>query len=482
MLGVELIVMQGNREASYMLTTPRQVTPDSVFPEENWFFYWKTSPSLWKSKLENYQSTKPLIIPIYWGVHSQAPQVYDFGLNIPETDLSKIIHYAKDLGIRVIFGLGITPLPFLANGGLPSFLSKNLSLDKEKMGIATLDSSGTLNKMFSFYDPRVFQSYKKFLVDLKHNITKHDVEVDFIGLKAFYLDQGQCISFLNDNGLAYEQGFNRFVEQKMHVENKSINEIITCAQDEQNLKKEFENLIYDLYDESFKDLFGKYWLGSIDLCFLGASVEDLIERTHDLFESASHYVEDVFQIHSMNKVPCSVLIPHQQKSPVLNKSLSDVNNDQFYNNKLHYDFYEGEDVTSFESCTFFKLVNNFINEDLTLRKFKDLGLEEYIQKEFRWSYKMINSDFQINFDDINPSNIYFYFGKGINDKQFSKMVKIFLGGGKILLDKDQLNPELSKKLEMFFMENNLEIENVNYLCDIQHVKLDEEGIFVIYDG
>ena len=36
-----------------------------------------------------------------------------------DVDLSKIVEYASELGIRLIFGLGITPLPFLANGGLP---------------------------------------------------------------------------------------------------------------------------------------------------------------------------------------------------------------------------------------------------------------------------------------------------------------------------------------------------------------------------
>jgi hypothetical protein len=482
LLGVEFRKVIKNREALSMLTTPEHQAPDNVFPEDNWFFYWKTSPSLWRAKLESYRNTKPLVIPIYWGVHTQAPNVFDFGLSIPETDLSKLIEITSELGIRVIFGLGITPLPFLANGGLPSFLSKSLSLDRNRLGLSAVDSNGIINKMYSFYDPRVFQSYKKFLNELKDHILEKNLEVDFIGLKGYYLENNYCVSFLNDRGLAYEQGFNRFLEQKMKVGGVSISELIMSEQDERLLQKEFEKLIFDLYDESCKELFGKYWLGTLDVCFLGASMEDTIERTHDLFETASHYIHDVFQIHSLDKVPNSVLIPHQNKTDILKKSLSEINNDNFYNSKLNYDFYEGEEVANFESCTFFSIVNNFMDEDITVDRIYTLGLQSYIQSEFRWAYKVINTNFELNYDEISQHDIFFFFGEQLSQKDFSKIVKIFLGGGKVLLDRSQINGELLRKLDLFFIENQFEVEEVNYLCEIKHVRLDVEGVFVIYDG
>ena len=72
------------------LTTPELIEYDSVFPGENWFFYWKTSPSLWKNKLQEYRGPTPIFVPIYWGFHNENPDQFDFGTFRPETDLKRL--------------------------------------------------------------------------------------------------------------------------------------------------------------------------------------------------------------------------------------------------------------------------------------------------------------------------------------------------------------------------------------------------------
>ncbi len=39
-------------QANPILTTPEFKDADGIFPGEQWFFYWKTTPALWKSNLE----------------------------------------------------------------------------------------------------------------------------------------------------------------------------------------------------------------------------------------------------------------------------------------------------------------------------------------------------------------------------------------------------------------------------------------------
>ncbi len=105
------------------LTTPELREYDTVFPGENWFFYWRTSPSLWETKLREYQGPHPIFVPVYWGLHSENPDQYDFGNYRPETDIARLFKIAKDVGRELSIVIPTTPTPFLANGGLPSYIT-----------------------------------------------------------------------------------------------------------------------------------------------------------------------------------------------------------------------------------------------------------------------------------------------------------------------------------------------------------------------
>ena len=72
------------------LTTPELKEYDTVFPGENWFYFWRTSPSLWESKLREFSGAQPILVPIYWGLHSEQPEKFDFGTYKPETDLKRL--------------------------------------------------------------------------------------------------------------------------------------------------------------------------------------------------------------------------------------------------------------------------------------------------------------------------------------------------------------------------------------------------------
>ena len=179
------------------LTTPVPRDQDSVFPGENWFFYWKTSASLWKSKLQEFPGTK-IIIPLNWSFHTETGDQFDFDDHRPETNLKKLVEIASEVGKSVIFFLPVGPAPFLSNGGLPHFLARSLSLNSEEMAYGVIDAEGHLVKIYSFFDPRVFEAFDKFVKKLGQYFLVNKISSDIWGIRSGYFKEGQFQSFFEN--------------------------------------------------------------------------------------------------------------------------------------------------------------------------------------------------------------------------------------------------------------------------------------------
>ncbi len=164
------------------LTTPVPRDLDTVFPGETWFFYWKTSASLWKTKLQEFPGTK-IIIPLNWSFHSETGDQFDFDDHRPETNLKKLVEIANEVGKQVIFFLPITPAPFLPNGGMPHLLARSLSLNSEQMAYGVIDADDHLVKIFSFFDTRVFEAFEKFVKKLGQYFNTHKIASDVWGIR-----------------------------------------------------------------------------------------------------------------------------------------------------------------------------------------------------------------------------------------------------------------------------------------------------------
>ena len=186
------------------LTTPVMKSDDAVFPGENWFLYWKTSPSLWEGKLQEYQGPSPLFVPIYWALHSEHPESFDFGRQKPSTDLKRLEETAKKCGRELVFLFPLTPMPFLSNGGVPSYVSRTISKDKDNLAIAAFDSQNNLHKVFSFFDPKVFQAYRKFCYQFGQYLSQVGSSSRVMGLEAMKYEKGFFISFLKDHSSAFD--------------------------------------------------------------------------------------------------------------------------------------------------------------------------------------------------------------------------------------------------------------------------------------
>jgi hypothetical protein len=78
-------------------------------------------------------------------------------------------------------------------------------------------------------------------------------------------------------------------------------------------------------------------------------------------------------------------------------------------------------------------------------------------------------------------NIHFFHGHDVDREMFSFILKTFFNAGKIILNRSGLSEDLNRKLETFFLENNLVVEKVSFFTSVQNVILGD-GRLIIFDG
>lgn len=462
------------------LTTPEFKANEAVFPGENWFFYWKSSPSLWEAKLAQFQVQGPILVPIYWALHSEHHGHFDFGQTKPETDLGRLVECAKRQGREIVFLMPCTPAPFLSNGGMPSYLARNLSLNKDGLAMATIDNSDCINRVYSFYGPEVFQAFRKFAWNLGQYLSQMGICAPICGLNCMRFEGGHIVSYFKDHSPVFNTGFNRYIKQLQDSEPEKVKRLIDDPELENSLKLEYSELIQALYVDSLKEFLSGSWVGVVKTCLLGGSTKDLFRRSKDLWESEKEYFEPLMKSVVSEIYPCTVLLNEKLKKGPLGKIFGDLINNSLLRVQLDDDYYEDESSLSFSPLVFFQLNDGGDGVFDFEKVMSDSGLDYYFSNEFPWTYK-IKNDFEPIVEDMDSRVISFFFGHRLNESNFSKLLQLFMNGHKIFLDVDGLSEKLEKRFELFCTENDLKIEKINYISPILKTSLGE-GLIITYDG
>lgn len=462
------------------LTTPELREYDTVFPGENWFFYWKTSPSLWESKLREYQGPMPIFIPIFWGLHSENPDQYDFGTYRPETDLKKLFQIAANLGRELVIILPTTPAPYVPNGGIPPYLARTNIVNEDGMGLSIVDSEHRLNKLYSFFDPRVFQAYRKFVWHLGQYVTQSGFNCEVFNADIGYLKDGIFTSYFEDKSIAFEQGFHRYLKQIESAEPEKIEKLKTNYAYEKVLKDDYAKLIKGLYIESVKEGVPGNWSGELKFALLGGAPLDIFARTNDMWENQSDTFNPFFNILVNELTPSSVLLSPSLKKGVLLKAFKDIISSSLITSHMNNTLYEDDLQTSFKPLVYFNLYNNSEHDDF-YHLLNGGGLKYYFDREHAWTYRILNKQFKLEPDFDDENQVHFFYGRLLSNEDFNQILKLFMNGGKIFLDSSQLHEDISKKLSVFLTENSIETERINYLTPILKAKLGD-GLILTYDN
>lgn len=446
---------------------------DPVFPGENWFFYWKTSPSLWQSKIESYRSSAPLFVPIFWGYHCEYEDSTDFGSIKPESNLKKLFDIASSLGKSIVFLIPIMPMPFLPNGGLPSYVARTLAQDENGMVISVLDNESRLNKIYSFFEPKVFLAYKSFVYKLGQFFSENGISSHVYGCDCYRNERGRSTSFLDDYSQAFENGFSRFLQQQQTK--------VSSPEQELKLKIDYRKLISELYISSCEESLPANWGGIIRFCFLGSDVSNIFARSSDIWEASANYFKDIDDIITYDKLPSSVLLSANDKKGTLSDALKDLISTNYIHRAMSYSLFEDDVDSSFAPLFFFELISIDRNKRANLAKIDRNGLRLFLRRYYKSSY-VFKEQFEIIEDDFESNNKIYYVWGAIEDiDDVRPLLKLFLNGAKIILDTQSLGIVAKKKLETFFLENNIQKESVSFQTQMDYVSIGE-GKMVMLDS
>lgn len=462
------------------LTTPEMIEQDVVYPGENWFFYWKTSPSLWEAKLRDFKGPNPIFIPINWSLHSEYSDRFDFGQNKPETDLSRLANTAAKLGRDIVFFVPLSPIPFLINGGVPSHLARNMSQNRDRMALSVLDNSQRVNKMYSFYDPKIFQAYRKFVYNVGQYFSQLGIEFPIMGLETMRLEDEHLVSYFKDDSDVFEAGFSRYLNQLEESSPMTIEKIKEDVSYLKSLKSDYFDIIQKLYVDVAKKSLGGHWKGMLRVCLLGGNTEDIFRRPFENWNQEKDFFKPLFFSLSHGVLPSSVLLSHKLKENSLGRALKDVVTTPLVQKCLSRDNYGAELSHTFSPLFFFELFNansGHFNFDQAL---EDSGLKFYIEREFPNSIK-VSSNIPGDFDELDPRRIHFFFGSRIDNSNFGQILNLFLSGFKIFLDISKLNQKIMDKLDVFFVENSIQTERINYISPVCKATLGD-GLIITYDS
>lgn len=457
------------------LTTPVPRDQDAVFPGENWFFYWKTSASLWKIKLQEFPGTK-IIIPLNWSFHSETGDQFDFGDHRPETNLFKLVEIANEVGKKVIFFLPLTPAPFLPNGGLPHLLARSLALNPEGMGYGAIDAEDHLIKIYSFFDPRVYEAFDKYLKKIGQYFATHNINSDLWGLRCGYFQDGRFFTFMQDSSPAYHQAFNRFLQTKK-IYDQEISQV-----EIKQFQFEFQKTILGIYEDNARESISHNFEGSLDVAFLGAGTSLFLKRLSGSI-SVIDYSQEVYESLAKDIVPSSVLLSYRFKQGVLGRELNDLVANSYLTTRLTSSAYDHEDIVQFQPLSFFKIYEKVDGLSSLFQNWDDLGLWSYLKEQFGWSYKIISND-MIKFNEskaLYQEHVHLFHGQDVDRQIFNTILKVFMNGGKVIINRSGLSDEYNKRFETFFLENNLTVEKVNFQTMIDNISLGE-GRLVFIDG
>lgn len=445
---------------------------DPVRPGEQWFFYWKTSASLWESRILQFPQSEVIFIPLNWGLHGDSPGNWDFGVTQPERDLLRLSNLMTQHGRKFCWILPISTAPYLPNGGVPAFAARTLALARSGVHHAIFDNEFHLNKMYSFFEPKIFQSYTEFLKEFGTFLGLNKIKAPVWGAHFYYHENDQLLSFFEDYSLAFEQGFSRYL-RKNHPEGFDLTDPLI----ETELKEKFTNEVCDLFGSTAEAALGPFWMGVKKIVSLGSGPQETILRSISSGKSQLEYARDIFYHFVNSNMISSVLLSSSEKKECLSWILSEHFGSKVIEEKYNFQSFGSGLTDEFKP---FGVVDIFTHKKRD--QFIKNGLISYLDHGFRWLYQVHEQlPFRSEWIDSHQNKVKIFLGADLDRTTFAQMLKLFLMGQTIILDKTGLGEGLDKKLQIFLIENNLKVQSVNYMTPTQLCELGD-GKLIILEG
>ena len=275
-------------------------------------------------------------------------------------------------------------------------------------------------------------------------------------------------SFFKDHSRAYEQGLNRYL--------KAQGKEVATEKD----RFDYLNNIRDLYKQCIEENLSPYIKGFCRISYIGSGQEDFFNRLNQE-DSLLSYAKDLLEAMSLNVLPSSICLPKHIKQSLVGDMFSQLVNLGFYQHIL-VDHESTVEEFHFKPMRFFEVYDLCEPQNKDAAHWADLGLWDYLQDNFNWCFSdMGDSEYQWIESEEHLRRIYFFHAMELNQSRFSNLLKTFLSGGNVVLNRSGMSPEFLRRLETFIIENSLNVEKVNLYTSILNVTLGE-GRMVIFEG
>jgi hypothetical protein len=451
---------------------------------ESWFFYWKISSSLWKSRIESdYPHCKRLVVPINWSLHHVAKDRFDFAQERPETNLKRLVHVANEAGKEIVFVMPLGPCPFIVNGGMPSHLAKSPAFHANLTPQKITNQDGSFNQLYSFYDPRVFLEYAQFANLLGQYLSRSGVASPVFSTEYGFYNRNFFQSLFEDWSETFEQAFFRYLQSTYkHDYEKIIHEIEENFMQRELREVEFRNQIKHLYLGSIEEGLAANYENHMNVHLLNG----LQNKAFSLFPNSASFTDiarEVSFCHIRSEIATSVLLDQKSKNKMLNELY-----EEFIANEIYSRKFEGQEISEsvalgFEGLCHFEVYDHFssqVYEPLVQQN----GLVKYLDEEFGTSYyidsignfKPVGEESETAYDPVR-----YFASPYLDEKVFGDILRMFMDGHNIILDRSGMDPDLLKRLELFLLENNLNVEKVQFHIEVHHIKLGH-GRLTVFKG
>ncbi len=448
---------------------------DPSFPGENWFFYWRTSFSLWKSKIAKIEPFTTIYIPINWAFHTESGDHYDFGNSKPETDLKYLADIAHEASLEIVFLLPLCPVPYLANGGIPHLLANHVATYNNGLNYAFLDQDGHINKFYSFFDPRVHTAYKRFVWSLGQYFSHKGINAKVMGMIGGHTKRLKFISYFEDFSTVFEKGLGRFLQLTKDDSSDEELEKISLVKKESKNQKKFKAMIELCYIESAEQCLGGHWGGILKYSFLGGSPGDIFNRYSGAYEHPTYYFPKAFEVMLQDVIPSSVLLSHAVKDNVLEDLLKEFTSSILLKDKMDNGIAEEEFDTSFLPLRFFEIYQT------NLDSWNQVGLFSYLRQGFEWTYVLRDDLKHLERPEYASERVHLFDCRDLDEIEIKLILKLFLNGGRVILNRDGASDEVNRKIEAFVLSNKLIKAKINFTTLIEKVDLGD-GSLVMFGG
>lgn len=429
----------------------------SLFPGEHWFFYWRSSPSLWKGRIQEEIKSDVVIIPINWSAHCVESHLSDFGQVRPEADLKKLHDISIELGLSLVFLFPLGPCPFLSNGGLPTFISSTPAINKNGEVVATIDNANQIHKMYSFYEPRVFQHYSRFLSSFKNFLKEEKILAPVVLAEYGYVQDGEFQSYFVDRSSCFTSNFRRYVALKEEEGNR---EKIEYAK--------FDQTVLEMYLIAARQQLKDSYSHLQKIVFLAAGSNDFHARVFDNFNHAEAGLGIVESVRKNLLLSTSLLNNSEKDGFIKNmsESVADLN---YLRKQFRLNFSEDDDFTQF--CPLFNL--NIVSPDQIKNSAKDI-YDELLMNSVSEQSK---DDFLQDLNNYHP--IHLIETAEIDEKYLNIILRRFLDGQKIILKRSSLTSEAQKRLDLFIHENGINVERIMFKEKLTSLSLNLGRIIIL---